>query len=465
MIILQSSVRLADPHICSDAKNRLNILTAVFDALIRRDRNGRFVPALATEWHVEPDAQTWTFQLRDDVIFHNGETMTANTVVASLKRACDPAVGGELGTEGVWASYLGDATITAVSPNTVRLITSQPMADLLELLVDIPIIPPSTFAHIPDRLVGSGPWRMVSHRADEVVLEAFAASRVRQATRQRLIWRAEAAEAARVEALLAGEADLVTGLSQREGVRVKTADLHLLSQQSNLCVAFLCNASQGATANKQFRQALNYGVNVERMITRALDGGATPLNGPLTPHHFGCDANLPPYPYQPDKAKALLETAAVGQKLVVDLPMRLPDEAPLLGEMLTEDLTAVGLEVELHHYADRTGYAHMVKAKQIHDVCCFDSSPLSTYRVLREKINSDVAGPWWQGYNNPQVNKLLKQASQTIDDKQRQAIYHAAYRLMHDDAPWIFLYRPTLFWGASQRAMDVGIGVAGLLEL
>ena len=113
MIILQPSVRLADPHICSDAKNRLTIFNAIFDALVRRDATGRFIPALATEWQLAADARTWTFKLRSDVLFHNGDPLTAADVVASLQRACDPAVGGELGTEGVWAGYIGDAEMSA----------------------------------------------------------------------------------------------------------------------------------------------------------------------------------------------------------------------------------------------------------------------------------------------------------------------------------------------------------------
>ncbi|MCB0031327.1 MAG: hypothetical protein KDE28_25630, partial [Anaerolineales bacterium] len=84
MIIVQSDVRLADPHICSDARNRLNIFTAIFDALVRRDDQGNFIPALASSWQVQPDARHWQFQLRQDVRFHNGDNLTSADVVASL---------------------------------------------------------------------------------------------------------------------------------------------------------------------------------------------------------------------------------------------------------------------------------------------------------------------------------------------------------------------------------------------
>ena len=465
MIILQTAVSLADPHICSDARNRLNLLTAIFDALVQRDDHGRFVPALATHWHLADDAHTWTFTLRDDVVFHNGATLTPADVVASLRRACDPSVGGEFGTEGVWASYLGDAEMAVAGETAVCITTSRPMADLLDLLVAIPIVPQNALADLPHRLVGSGPYQLVAHGENEVVLEPFPHCRTRwTAAHPRLVWRGEPDAAQRLAALLSGKADLVMDLSQQQANAVEAAGGKKLAQSSNLCVAFLFNIQHSPATDKRVRQAINYAVNVERMIDLARPA-ASPLNGPLTPYHFGCDPWLAPYPYDPVKAQMLLAEVGFSGKLVIDVPQTLPDEAPLLGELLVENLTAVNLPIELRHYTDRVAYAHMVKAKQIHDACCFDSSPLSTYRVLREKLNSDTAGPWWQGYHNPQVNQLLDQASRTVNPTQRQSIYRTAYRLLHDDAPWLFLYHPTYFWGASQQVGTIPTTPEGLIRL
>ena len=466
MIILQSDVRLADPHSCSDARNRLNIFTAIFDALVRRDQQGNFNPALAARWQVQPDARHWHFQLRQGVRFHNGASLTSADVVASLRRACDPAVGGELGTEGVWASYLGDAEISSHGPAEVTIVTGRPMADLLDLLVAIPIMPESTLMNLSDELCGSGPYRFVRATASEVELAPFPEAAVRQPqATEPLIWRAVPSEADRLAALLAGEADLVTDLSAASAAQVEAAGLATLAHQSNLCVAFLFNLLDGAAADVRLRQAINYAVDVEGMIAQARDGSATPLNGPLTPWHFGCDPAIPPYSHDPERARALIAEVGFSGRLRIDIPMSLPDEAPLLGQLLVDDLAAVGLEAELRHYDDRPAYAQMVKAKQIGDLCCFDSSPLSTYRVLREKINSDVAGPWWQGYSNAKVNQLLDLAAATIDDGERQALYRAAYRIMHDEAPWIFLYRPTYFWGLGRPELPVSVGANGFLRL
>jgi hypothetical protein len=74
----------------------------------------------------------------------------------------------------------------------------------------------------------------------------------------------------------------------------------------------------------------------------------------------------------------------------------------------------------------------MVRAKQIQDGCCFDSSPRSTFRVLREKLHSGLRGPWWEACAN---------------------------------APWVFLYRPTNYWGVRMGFADWSPRADGLVLL
>lgn len=465
MKILQPSLKLADPHICSDAKYRLNIFNALFDALVSRRADGGYEPAIASAFQVETDARTWTFQIREGVRCHDGSTLTPADVVNSIRRACDPSIGGELGTEGVWASYIGDAEIEVLGGHQVRIVTARPMADLLDLLVAIPIMPTKALADLPHKLIGSGPYLLKEQSPHHLVMVPFKQSGIRQpAIDSPITWNAASSERERIERLLSGDVDLVTDLTPA-GARSVAGDHHLYAQASNLCVAFLFNIMQGPCTDVRIRQGINYAVDVDRMIADAADGGATPLNGPLTPLHFGADVALSPFGHDPDQAKALFDEAGFSGKLVVDLPTRLPDEAPRLGEMLTEDLAAIGIDVELRHFEDRVAYAHMVKDKQIDDACCFDSSPLSTYRVLREKINSDVAGPWWQGYANQEVNHLLDQAAAAADTEARRSIYLQAYRQIAAEAPWLFLYRPTRYWGGRHAGLPVKFGMDSLLLL
>lgn len=455
--VYQSSVELGDPHICSDAVNRLSLVFSVYEALVDQDADGTFLPALAEGWSVSGDARTWTFHLREDVPFHNGDILCADDVVATLGRVLDPAIGGAFGTQGVYLSYLGTAEISKLDDRSVRIVTAEPMADLLDLLVAMPISPSGALGQLPHAYVGSGPYRIMETGPRKTVLRAFDRYWGDAPRYEEIRWIAEPDPAKRVEALLAGRADLIAAVDAEGRDRIsRSPNATLHHKESGLCIIFMLNCQEGPCRDRRVRQALNYALDVDRIIAEIMPGAASPLNGYLTPLHFGYNPETPAYPFDPERARALLAEAghADGLKLVFDIPTAMPDEAPRLAALMAEQLAAVGVSVEIVEHPDRPGYSEMVRGKNIHDACCFDSSPRSTFRVLREKIQSTLRGPWWLGYRNETVDALIVKAQATIDDGKRQALYREIYQLVRDDAPWIFLYRPTRFWGTGPALAD-----------
>lgn len=459
--ILQPSCPLSDPHMWTDGRDRLSLRYAVYETLVRYGPDGRYQPGLATAWSVDADAATWTFEIREGLRFHNGAPLTAQAVVSSLDRARGPGLPGELGTTGLYRSYLGDAGVWVLDDRRVRVVTPAPMADLLDLLVEIPIVAPGDLA------AGTGRYRIMDAHEGEVRMEAVRDHRAAPAAYPRLLWRAESSEPRRLQALLNGESDLVTDLLPQDRATIAGRNRgQFVVRDGKVAVVFMCNATRGACADVRVRQALNYALDVPALIREAVGGAAQPLNGPLTPRHFGHDPATAPYPHAPARARALLAAAgfANGLNLISDIPTTHPDEAPRLAELMAKQYIEVGVTVQVKTFDDRPAYAEMVKAKQIDDLCCFDSSPLSTWRVLREKFHAGVRGAWWQGYSNPQVDALLDQAATVIDADRRQTLYRRAYRLIRDDAPWIFLYSPTLAWGLGPQAGMVEPGVDGAIR-
>ena len=171
--VAQSSVEVGDPHICSDSADRNSLVYSIYESLVARDDTGRFRPCLAAQWAVESDGLSWVFRLREGVEFHNGDTLKADDVVSSLKRVVDPSVGGAYGTQGVYASYIGDARFMADRRDTVKIVTGEPMADLLDLLCEMPIAPGDEIDGLPNEYIGTGPWLAAEKGRDEVALERF----------------------------------------------------------------------------------------------------------------------------------------------------------------------------------------------------------------------------------------------------------------------------------------------------
>lgn len=457
--IMQSSVSIGDPHICSDSTDRLNLIFNIYEALVKLDKNGNYQQSLAESWLVDLAAgRTWTFKLRKGVTFHNRDILDAEDVVATLGRVLDPSIGGAFGTQGVYISYLGTAEISAIDSHTVQIVTEEPMADLLDLLVAMPICPKSELNNLPNEYIGSGPYKISEQSDKELILKSHEEYWGKTPAYKEIHWIAEPDSEKKVQALMSGQVDIVSGLSIQDAEKIKQAkgNASIYDLKSGLCIIFMCNAQKGPCQDRRIRQALNYALDVDQIIEDIKQGAATPLNGYLTPLHFGYNPETPVYPYDPDKARSLLAEAGYedGLELVFDIPSVMPDEAPLLAQMMKEQYKQVGISLEIIEHQDRAAYSEMVRNKNIHDACCFDSSPRSTYRVLCEKIQSTLKGPWWQGYENTEVNALIEQAEATFDDQERQKIYRRLYTQIRDDAPWIFLYRPTRHWGVGPAMKD-----------
>ncbi len=435
--ILQPRVPLGDPHDCTDAADELCILGAIYDTLLRREDTG-FAPGLAESWQVSGDARTWRFRLRDGVTFHDGTPCDAAPVQASLERMTREDKGYTLGSPAVWRQYLHGAEYRADGLDlTVRL--AEPMADFPDVLVQGFLVAPGAFAALdagdPMAHCGTGPYRLAARSEDEIRLEAASAGLANPS----LTWRREPDPEARRRAVETGAAQVATAVDPAS--RTRGATLH--RYRAPVAIIYLLNAAKGPLQDPRIRRALTLAVNREALIRDVMQGQAEPLPGFVSPAHFGADTTTGDT-HDPDSARILLAEAGHpnGLTLAVDCPTRLPDEAPELTQALAAQLAQVGITLNIHMHQDREAYAHMVRRKEIHDLCVFDSSPMSTFRVLYEKIDSRIAGAWWQGYENAQVEALIDAGRRTPDAAARAALYRQAYRLLQQDPPWLTLYNP-----------------------
>ena len=430
--ILQPHVNIGDPHVTSDDADRLSILGNVFEPLLRVSEGGAFTPCVAESWSLSEDACSWAFAIKEDKVFHDGKPCRAADVVFSLRRIRDENIAGELGTGGVIKGYLEGADIEHDGALSVRIRTPEPMADLADLLGDIPILSERSVAALPDDFIGTGSFRIRESSEDRVVLSS---------DEKLLIWNAEPDDDARIEAVRKGEADVASNLPPRLSSG-SAGRVH--RSTTSVCAAFMFNMIEGEATNRHLRRALNLAIDVDELIQDVMYGAADPLNGPLTRRHAGYDSSVPTWSYDPDAAIAELKAGGIGDGTLItlDIPAVLPDEAPQLAERIAEFLEAVGLRTEVRIESDRTNYALRVREKRIGEAACFDSSPSSTFRVYREKFHSGFAGPWWLGYRNVSFDQLVDEGRKTPDPKNRTALYRQAYSLLREDAPWVFLYNP-----------------------
>jgi len=460
--IVQTHVDLGDPHRCDDDAATVRLRRLRFTTLVAPAPDGGHRQALASAWRVDAAARRWRFRLRPEARAHDGASLGARDVIASLERARDPAVGGALGTAGVFAHYLEGVRFTAErdadGAELLSLATPRPFADLLDLLVDLPVLRVAALGRDGAAQLGSGPYRLASNAPGRIELVRWddaLASHVDDTVPvgcERLTIRAQPDPAERVAALLAGEADVATEIPSRLA-HALDGDHRVRVQRrpgGAAVVAFfhLDPARPSPVHDVRVRRALQLATDVRTLVRELHQGYATPLSGPFPAPHLGLDPAAAPPPFDSSRARALLVEAGHGDGLTLtfDVPERLPDEAPALVALLARQWAAIGVRLEVRRHADREGYAWMVRERRYGDLCLFDSSPASSYRVLREKFHGGHAGPWWQGWSDPAVDAAIDAGAAEPDAARRAEHYRRAVARIVAASVWLLLYAPERLW-------------------
>lgn len=456
--ILQRRADLVDPHDCTDAADDLSILSAVCETLVRRKGQG-FVPCLAESWTVGADASTWEFTLRDGVKFQDGSACDAEAVAQSLHRMAREDKGYTLGAPAVWRQYLGNAIIDGKGRH-LRIALGEPMADLLDVLVQGFIVAPGSLARMDAgdlmALAGTGAYRLANLATGMVQLAPVAGG-------PDVIFQAMPDADARANALKSGAVQVATNLPFGADLGDSVTRVETLNP---VAIILLMNAAKGPLTDSRVRRALDLALDRDALVADVMAGGATPLCGFVSPAHFG--ASRTPAPMRDlALARTLLADAgyADGLTLSVSCPTRLPDEAVPLTAALSEQLSPIGVTLEVTYHEDREAYAHMVRRKEIRDLAVFDSSPLSTYRVLVEKLDARVKGSWWEGYHNHEIEALIDKGRRCTDSAARAEIYARAYTIMQADPAWLTLYNPVRVTGIAGQHPDFALGSDAVLDV
>ncbi len=470
--IAQPRVVLDDPHACTDSNDVLNVFGALFDALVRRGPDG-YEPALATHWHISADARTFTFWLLDNVRFHNGDVCDAGAVKFSLERMARPDMGATLGAPGVYSQYLAGLTVEIINPLEVRLTLVNPMADLFDILAYGHIISPRAVAaagnDLARRAIGTGPYALEQYVPGEsITVRANPAHFSGAPLHETITWIKGESAQMRLAMLLAEEVTVANSLSpESRNVLNAVPDFTNTAYLAPTAIICMFNAANGPGADPRVRLALNLALDRDALVEKVLHGAGQSLHGFISPAHFGADPAAPSFRRDLDQAGALLRAAGFGDGLTLQVycPTHLPDEAQALVAELESQFAPLAVRFQIHLESDRTRYANQVRLKNIHDICVFDSSPMSAFRVLHEKIDSRVKGSWWEGYCNPAVEALIDAGRRTVDGAARESLYRQCYRLLQQDPPWLYLYNHRRVIGIKGAHPDWRMSRDGVLDV
>jgi len=435
----------------------------VYDCLVMYDYGATTIrPGLAERWEISEDGLEYTFYLRQGVTFHDGTPFNADAVVTWFNSIKEGAPGSQY--DATKMVYMEDFItskidrVEKVDDATVKMILPSPYAPLLANLA-IPIgsiVSPAAIAKGLDEVAvspsGTGPFMLAKKedwtRDSQMVLTANPNYWGGAPKVQRLIFKVVPESSTRLQQLEAGEIDIAWALSTEDIQRAKKNSELTVVEQPGLntnCVEL--NVSKEPFTKKEVRQALNYAVNREELSDGLYNGDMVPAGGVLPPVDWAYNPNLRDYDYDPEKAKQLLQEAGYGEDnplkftlMAYTVPRGYNPAGDRLATALQEYWKEVGVECEIQTMEWTQYRADRRANKFVASLSGWMGDNGDPDNFLYSLLSGDSIGAgntaWYQ---NPEVDRLLKEAQTISDQEQRKALYQQAEQLIVDDAPWVFL--------------------------
>ena len=440
-----------DPHMLDSNNPTGSAIWSIFDSLVRRAPDGSPQPRLATSWERVDDV-TWRFKLREGVKFTNGETFNAEAVKVNFARM-DIAPFNSV-------QQLHDQTglkeVRVVDDYTIELVTEKPTVNMLYWLEEAFIAAPKYITDTsPDAVasapVGSGPYKFSEwKRGDSLALIANESYWGSAPAVKSIVFRAVPEVSSRLNELRAGTVDIVVGITP-DSAKQADSDVSAVVKIEGLRkmhMGISLKGEQPALADPRVRQALNYAVDVPAIIASLLDGSTSPLLSIVNPPNN--NPALKPFTYDVAKAKALMAEAGFADGFPVTMQWSTRfDGGKEISEVVGSYLEQIGIKpayeaVEIGQFREGLSKASL-KGIYFQGWAALINPSVELVILTCGHVDNS------SGYCNPDYDKLVIEASQTLDDAARQKLEFAAQEIIWNDAPWLYLWRLPSFFGISKK--------------
>jgi peptide/nickel transport system substrate-binding protein len=299
----------------------------MFDALVTRTHESKVIPELAESWQ-QVDETVYIFTLRNGPRFHNGDPVTIDDVVFTFERVLKRnPINGKFSPR---RELLGPVTkVEKINDSQVRFSLANPFPPFLQALVHFQIVPKNYIQKVGEKNfsqkpIGTGPFKFVkADLGQEVHMERFEEyyggspylPPVEPAKVKFAVFKTMPEPTTRVAALLAGEVSIVQAVPANLVDRLrKSKSVQILSVEGTRAYQIELNNKKTPFTDIRVRMAMNYAINWDDIISNVYNGHGYRLATCFLPSGFGYSPALKPYPYNPEKAKALLREAGYDVK-------------------------------------------------------------------------------------------------------------------------------------------------------
>lgn len=432
-----------------------SIILYVWEPLLTAGEDGEPAPKLAKSWQMSDDGREWTFTLQEKVLFHDGEKLNADAVIANFKRyeQVSPK-SSPFYTLDSKKSYPGLKEIVKVDEHTFTLKFENPQPTLLYAMVNFssPIYSPKNFDEKGDfngLPQGTGPFKLMAHEKDQyALLEAFDGYYGEKAKSKKIRVRVIPDPDTRLSALKSGE---IMGVMDLGAIPpslakelLKDDRFEISTAKSTISHYLHPNGKKAPFNNPAMRKAVSMMVDREQLVQELYLGYPTATANLLNvTSPFYKDF---PIEYNADEAKKLAAEALGGKREKIDLIVptyglnRYPYKAQ--AEWLQAVLSGLNLEVEIR-ILDGAAFKDAQAKGEYHLALATQGLPnADPYTIFTNYIASDGSSnkSYSLGYKSERVDALLGQAKNTFSMEERRKLYDELQAISVEELPTIPLF-------------------------
>jgi len=461
--------------------------------LLRLDDDLQMEPYLATSWEVADDLSHVTFQIRDDVYWHDGEQTTAHDVAFTFIRATDPETA--FPNAAFWDHYVkGPDGVEVLDDFTVRIHIARPHAEFLDpwrstgimprhLLEDVPPIELKQHPFGTRCPVGNGPFVFDQHRSDEswsfIRNPAFPEAIGGPPYVSRYVYRIIPEQTTLLAELLTEAIDVYIAPPADQAPQIlSAAQADLLDFEFRNYVFVGWNHRRPQLADARVRRAITMATNRRQIIDALLRGYGDVANAGVPPFHWAHYAGIQDsLQYDPDQARRLLDEAGwsepspgavrtndAGQRLEISIKYNTGNQQRQdIAEIMQAQLREVGIQVR----PQVVEWATLLNQINTPDVRDFDGVVIGWVTEMKvddhDLFHSSKADqPYgWTGMQNERIDRLLDTLQLVVDRDEAMELWREYQYAIAEVQPYTYLYFPRRLAGVNPRMRGVEMDVRG----
>ncbi len=451
-----------------------NLDAFLFRGLMRFDEHNIPVNDIAESIKISDDQMTYTITIRNDVTFHDGQTLTVDDMIFTIDSILDDANGSFLKSD-----FIHVASMKKVDDTTMTIQLDEPFTPMLDKLT-VPILPKHAFegqeirtATFNQQPIGAGPYKFEQwDKGNSLTLKAYPSFFGTKASIEKVIFKFIPDSNVRALQLKSGEVDIALLDPNQVEELSKVEHLKMYEVESADYRGVLFNMKYPLWQDVTIRKAISYSTDRAGIVKGILHGYGTEAYSPLQKHTF-VNNNIEQYTYDIDKANELLEQAdwqladdgfryKDGEKLAFTITAPITDTVRVnMANYVAEGYKAVGADVEVaaldwSNIVIEETEAFMVGWGSPYDA---DHHTYSLFHSGESSLTS--AGYNYGSYANATVDALLEEGRTTVDPEKRKEVYMALQEELAQDPPFAYFAYVDAVYGINHQISGVKERILG----